>query len=73
MRLIPGGPKTMPASATATASPGGATQPWNLAIILDGTHSMSGTDPNCNNLTYEQCALNGVMQMLTKSLPVLAV
>ena len=69
MRLIPGGPKTMPASATATASPGGATQPWNLAIILDGTHSMSGTDPNCNNLTYEQCALNGIMQMLTEINP----
>jgi hypothetical protein len=69
MSLIPGGPKTLLVGATATASPGGATQPWNLAIILDATHSMSSTDPNCSSMTYEQCALNGIMQMLTQINP----
>jgi hypothetical protein len=69
MSLIPFGPKTLLVGATATASPGGATQPWNLAIILDATHSMASTDPNCSSMTYEQCALNGIMQMLTQINP----
>ena len=69
MSLIPGGAKTLLATATATASPGGYTQPWNLAIILDGTPSMAVTDPNCNGLSYEQCALQAVMQMLSQITP----
>jgi hypothetical protein len=72
MSMIPFGPKTLLVGATSTASPGGTTQPWNLAIILDGTKSMASTDSLCSagsSLTYEQCALNGIMQMLTNISP----
>jgi Flp pilus assembly protein TadG len=63
MRLF--GIKTLNVGATATASPGGSTQPWNLAIVLDATPSMNTNDPNCGKkVTHEQCALNGIMNLL---------
>lgn len=67
MRLF--GVKMLNVGATATGSPGSITQPWNLAIILDGTNSMNTTDSNCSSMTEEQCALNGISQMLTKINP----
>jgi Flp pilus assembly protein TadG len=65
------GVKKLNVAATATASPGGSTQPWNLAIILDATPSMIQKDPNCTANSAEQCALNGVMQLLTLVSPCL--
>jgi hypothetical protein len=52
-------------AATATASMQGQSQPWNVAIILDATGSMSTNDTNCgSNVTEFQCALNGIKGML---------
>jgi Flp pilus assembly protein TadG len=53
--------------ATATAAmAGGQNTPWNIAIILDTTQSMTNSDPGslqCTG-TKEQCALLGVQAML---------
>jgi len=53
--------------ATATASmAGGQNTPWNIAIILDATSSMTSSDPGslqCTG-TREQCALQGVQALL---------
>lgn len=51
-------------TATATSSMQGQSQPWNVAIILDATGSMSTTDSNCGSVTEFQCALNGIQGML---------
>jgi Flp pilus assembly protein TadG len=56
-------------SATATALPRGKTTPYNIAIILDGTPSMAGSDPNCANKSEEQCALSAVEGMLSGIYP----
>lgn len=56
-------------AATATASMQGQAQPWNVAIILDATGSMSTTDYNCGNVTEFQCALNGIKGMLASTNP----
>jgi hypothetical protein len=52
--------------ATAQASIGVA-MPWNVAIILDATPSMSSVDKYCttSNTTAEQCALKGIQTMLS--------
>lgn len=51
-------------SATATASIQGTANSWNVAVIVDGTSSMSTTDSNCGNLTEFQCALSSVQVFL---------
>ncbi len=51
-------------SATATASIQGTANSWNVAVIVDGTSSMSTTDTNCGNLTQFQCALSSVQVFL---------
>ncbi len=53
-------------SATATASMrGGTTTAWNIAIVLDATHSMSDQDSGaqCSG-TQESCALQGMQALL---------
>jgi hypothetical protein len=63
-----GGP-TATLTATATAAmKGAAPAPYNVAIVVDSTHSMNDTDSdsNCNN-TRISCALAGV-QILLKGL-----
>jgi hypothetical protein len=56
--------------ATATALPKGKTkQPYNIAIILDGTPSMASTDSNCEGNSEEQCALNAIESLLTHISP----
>jgi Putative Flp pilus-assembly TadE/G-like len=55
--------------AVATASMQGQSQPWNVAIIVDGTQSMSTTDSNCGGLTEFQCALSGVQTFLAHTNP----
>lgn len=57
------GKTTVNLSATSTAAHA-RPEPYNIAVIVDSTLSMNYTDSNCNNLTQEQCALNGVQQML---------
>jgi Flp pilus assembly protein TadG len=57
---------TLKATATASARGSGATvAPYNVAIIVDATGSMSSTDSdsNCNN-TRMYCALQGVRVLL---------
>ena len=57
-------------AATATASMQGQAQPWNVAIILDASGSMSTTDTNCgSSVTEFQCALNGIQGMLGSTNP----
>lgn len=72
MKLV--GVSTLQVGATATAAPKG-TNPWNVAIILDTTTSMTKTDATCNGKTTntaEQCALNGIETLLTKIKPCIA-
>lgn len=57
------GKPTLPLSATSTAA-NAKPMPYNLALIVDSTLSMSATDSNCGNLTQENCALKGVRQLL---------
>ncbi len=52
-------------SATSTATKG-RPKPYNIALIVDSTLSMSETDSNCNGVTQEQCALTGVQQLLAR-------
>ncbi len=63
-----GGPSaTLTATATA-AMKGSSVSPYNVAIIVDSTHSMNDTDSDSNcNSTRMSCALNGV-QILLKGL-----
>jgi hypothetical protein len=64
MRLF--GFSTISMSATGTAlMRGSANAPYNVAIIVDTTNSMtSNNDSNCNNVKRLQCALNGVQTFL---------
>ncbi|MFY9744849.1 MAG: pilus assembly protein TadG-related protein [Acidobacteriaceae bacterium] len=50
-------------SATSTAT-NARPVPYNIALIVDSTLSMNDTDSNCGGITQEQCALNGVQQLL---------
>jgi hypothetical protein len=63
------GSKITNVSATATASMQGVSQPWNVAIIVDGTGSMATVDSNCGGLTQFQCALTGVQTLLAATNP----
>jgi len=63
------GVKTLTVGATAMATQLGATQPWNVAIILDATPSMANTDAYCNYVTAEQCAMNGIQTLLKNTNP----
>jgi hypothetical protein len=64
MRLF--GFSTIALSAKGTAlMRGSANAPYNVAIIVDTTDSMtSNKDTNCNNVSRLQCALNGVQTFL---------
>jgi hypothetical protein len=58
--------RTVNLQATATAAAGGGTgQPYNVAIVLDTTASMSSADSGlqCNG-SQEKCALAGVRSLL---------
>ncbi len=70
MKLVTFGHSTINVSAEATASMQGQSQPWNVAIVIDATGSMSTTDTNCGtNVTEFQCALNGIAAMLGSTNP----
>ncbi|MGO8758635.1 MAG: TadG family pilus assembly protein [Terracidiphilus sp.] len=56
-------------TANATASMQGKAQPWNVAIILDATGSMSTTDANCGSITEFKCATNGIEALLASTDP----
>jgi hypothetical protein len=58
------GVPTLNVSASALASIQGTANSWNVAIIVDGTSSMSSTDSNCGGLTEFQCALSSVQVFL---------
>lgn len=58
-------------SATSTASmSGGQNTPWNVAVVLDATASMSTADGglNCTG-TRESCALQGIQALLKLMYP----
>jgi hypothetical protein len=56
----------IPVAAYATATMGGTSHPWNIAIIEDATGSMLTTDTNCTGSPSEfQCALDGIQTLLT--------
>jgi hypothetical protein len=68
MRLL--GVTQLNVAASATASMQGQAQPWNVAIIIDASGSMSTLDSNCgSNVTEFQCAMNGVQGMLGSTNP----
>lgn len=62
------GKPTVQLSATSTAAHA-RPMPYNIALIVDSTLSMTATDSNCvvngTTLTQEQCALNGIQNLLT--------
>jgi Flp pilus assembly protein TadG len=58
------GMKTVTVGATSTAAKYSNSVAFNVAIIVDSTLSMTQTDTNCNSLSQEACALQGVQQML---------
>ena len=60
---------TLTVGASATASMQGVSQPWNVAIIVDATSSMSTTDSNCGGLDEFHCALSGVQALLASTNP----
>jgi hypothetical protein len=61
------GKPTVQVSATSTAAHA-RPMPYNIALIVDSTLSMTATDSNCvvngSTLTQEQCALNGIQNLL---------
>lgn len=60
------GKSTVTLSATSTAAAKGSVPlPYNVAIVVDSTLSMTSTDSNCSNSTQMTCALNGVLQLLS--------
>ena len=60
---------TLAVGATATASMQGIALPWNVAIIVDATSSMSTADTNCGGLSEFHCALSGVQTLLASTNP----
>lgn len=63
------GTTTVPLSATSTAAmAGAATTPYNVAIILDTTSSMTNEDSNCG-ATQLACALGGIQTLLGELFP----
>jgi Putative Flp pilus-assembly TadE/G-like len=66
--------KTFTVTATATASMGGAVAPpYNVAIVVDTTASMQGTDndSSCAS-TRISCAINGIQILLQNMNPCIA-
>jgi hypothetical protein len=63
------GVPTLTVTANATASTMGQAQPWNVAILLDATDSMTSKDSNCGGLTEFQCAEQGVSTLLASVNP----
>jgi Flp pilus assembly protein TadG len=63
------GIQNIPVAATATASMGGVSNPWNVAIIVDSTGSMASVDNDCGSLTEFQCALSGIQALLASTNP----
>lgn len=65
------GIKSIPLSTTATASMQGIVNPWNVAIIIDATQSMTNApDSNCSGYsTRFQCAMGGVQSLLKLTNP----
>ncbi|MGA2671600.1 MAG: pilus assembly protein TadG-related protein [Terracidiphilus sp.] len=63
------GVKTITVGATATATMQGIAQPWNVAIIVDATGSMSTADSDCGGVSEFQCAMNGVQALLQTTNP----
>jgi Flp pilus assembly protein TadG len=59
----------IPVAATATASMGGVSNPWNVAVIVDSTGSMASVDSDCGSLTEFQCALSGIQALLASVNP----
>jgi Flp pilus assembly protein TadG len=57
------GKPSVTVSATSTAAHA-RPQAYNIALIVDSTLSMAATDSNCGSITAEQCALNGIQQLL---------
>lgn len=59
------GMKTITVSATSwAAAKGSVPMPYNVAIIVDSTLSMTATDSNCGSQSQMSCALSGVQQLL---------
>jgi hypothetical protein len=57
-------------TSTATAARAGAPSvPYNVAIILDTTESMTTTDTNCGNVSRLACSLNGIQVLLESMAP----
>ena len=56
-------------TATASAARAGVFAPYNVAVIIDTTASMSTKDTNCSNQTRLACALGGVQTLLTELAP----
>ena len=65
------GTSTVSLTSTGTAlMRGAAATPYNVAIIVDTTDSMtSNNDSKCGNVTRLQCALNGVQTFLQELSP----
>jgi Putative Flp pilus-assembly TadE/G-like len=57
------GRPTLTISATSTASPGRPI-PYNVALILDTTPSMTTQDKSCSNKTQLECAVEGIQGLL---------
>jgi hypothetical protein len=67
------GVRSVPLSATAVASAtGGPGSPWNVALVVDTTASMSTGDPACGGISRIQCSMNGVQTLLKSMTPCLA-
>jgi Flp pilus assembly protein TadG len=61
---------TFNVTASATASMrGSAAVPYNVAIVLDSTNSMSNNDSRCGNISRVQCAMEGVQTLLAELYP----
>jgi Flp pilus assembly protein TadG len=57
--------KTVTITATSTAAMRGAvTSPYNVAIVLDTTASMTTSDSDCGGISRIDCALGGVQTLL---------
>jgi hypothetical protein len=55
---------SIPIKTTSIAALAGPVNPWNVAIIEDGTGSMSTTDSDCGGVSQYACALNGIQELL---------
>lgn len=67
LRLL--GVSSIPISTVAQAAMQGIAQKWNVAVILDATHSMATADANCGGVTEFQCSTNGVKSLLAVTDP----